>query len=106
MGEPGQECAEFLEQMTRISQEPIQSVRAAAIMALETMGYWTSPFRKDFGMGFGVPSTKAQAHEPENLTPMPGKVTVPFEGQGSYHGNIIEKKKELQQKGKWLEGVI
>mmetsp|Transcript_84481 Transcript_84481/g.262316 ORF Transcript_84481/g.262316 Transcript_84481/m.262316 type:complete len:605 (-) Transcript_84481:116-1930(-) len=105
MGEAGAECQPEIEDLF---SDTVPGVRMAAIAAVEAMGNRTSPFIKDFGRGQGVPHDmvpywRSSEEKPSGVL-MPGEVC--FEGLGLHFGDIISKKQELMQAGKWIEGVL
>lgn len=93
MGDAGRAYAEELEEL----MGDLPAVRAAAVFALESMGLFVSPMRKDWGRGPGVATDK-----PAIL--MPGEINL--EGLGLYLGDIMQKKQDLVAGGKWIEGVL
>jgi len=105
MGEAGAECQPEIEELL---SDTVGSVRQSAIAALESMGGRTNPLLKDFGRGPGVPHDlvpywRTDADKPTGIL-KPGEIS--FEGLGLYFGDIVSKKQELMQSGKWIEGVL
>lgn len=81
--------AAFAEEASTCLNDPSSVVRQTATRALERMGFSRSRTLEDF------PRTKGIAMRVEA-----------FSGVGAYHGAIQLKKRELQESGKWIEGIF
>jgi len=107
LGAAGKACADELQDLVA---DPVPAVRQAAVAALDGMGFYVSPFARDFGKGVGVPNDSKAYWRSGSGAEKPAGVLLPgeasFEGLGIQYSDIMEKKQELVGSGKWIEGVL